>query len=68
MNSRPRHSENAGGVPAISRGLSESASDTPPVSGRKIMHPGGVQNRSRPILLRPLRGRDINDRRPGVRQ
>ena len=33
---------NAGGVPAVSRGLSESASDTPGTRVKRGMHPAGM--------------------------
>src|SRR5947207_2947132 len=37
--------QNAGGVPESSRGLSESASDTPGCRMQNVMHPGGVPER-----------------------
>ena len=57
----PRPSENAGGVPAISRGLSESASDTPGQHSKTSRTPAGCQPRSpHASVLRPLPGRGIH--------
>ena len=57
--SQTRAPQNAGGVPEISRGLSESASDTPGQRSPMARTPEGCQNHSPPIVLRPLRGREI---------
>jgi hypothetical protein len=59
----PCRSPNAGGVPALGRGLSESASDTPGHGAKTKRTPAGCQQRlALPPRLRPLQGREIRGR------
>jgi hypothetical protein len=63
MTRLPRRSPNAGGVPAFSRGLSESASDTPGHGAKTKRTPAGCQQRlAFPPRLRPLQGRETHGR------
>ena len=57
MISRRHANENAGGVPEISRGLSES--DTPGWRSQTSRTPEGCQNQAWRNILRPLQGREI---------
>lgn len=57
----PRLFPNPGGVPAISRGLSESTSDTPGHGTKTKRTPEGCQPSVRlPATLRPVPGRAVS--------
>lgn len=62
MISRRHAKENAGGVPEISRGSSESASDTPGWRPQTSRTPEECQNHARRNILRPSQGREIGAR------